>query len=175
MQSIFENFNMIDIALVVNLLVLFIIKIIDNVIQTGKTILVQKGRGVLAALTVIVSQVIFYKLIDAVSKSGDDITIYIIAIGSGFGTYLAIKINEKISKEKTYINVIMSDNKDAMIELRDYLKEHKITNVATDAYTKDWEKTIAITAYTETKAESKLLDKFISDSETKFKRVVTKE
>lgn len=174
-MDFFNIFNTIDLILIANLIILFIIKIIDNVIQTGKTILVQKGKGVLAALTVIVSQVIFYKLIDAVSKSGDNITIYVIAIGSGFGTYLAIKINEKISKERTYVNVIMSDNKEAMIELRDYLKEHKITNIATDAYTKDWEKTIAITAYTETKAENKLLDKYILESETKFKRVITKE
>lgn len=174
-MELFNSLNAFDIALIINLLILFIIKIIDNVIQTGKTILVQKGKGVLAALTVIVSQVIFYKLIDAVSKSGDDMTIYVIAIGSGFGTYLAIKINEKLSRERTYINVIMSDNKEAMIELRDYLKEHKITNLATDAYTKDWDKTIAITAYTETKAESKLLDKYILESETKFKRLITKE
>lgn len=38
-----------------------------------------------------------------------------------------------------------------MKEFRDWLKEHKITNLTTDGYTKDWKKTLAITAYAETK------------------------
>ena len=157
-----------------SLVVIFIIKIIDNLIQTSKTILVQKGMAVMAAVSVVISQIIFYKIIDAVSNSNDDITLYIVAIGSGVGTNVAIKISDKISKDRVYVNVIMSDNKEAMVELRDYLKEHKITNIATDAYTKDWNKTIAITAYTETKTESRLLDNYIKESETKFKRVITK-
>ena len=99
----------------------------------------------------------------------------VIAIASGVGTYLAVKLNDKFSKERTFVNVILSDNKEAMEDLREYLKEHEITNLATDADTKDWSKSIAITAYAETKEESKLLDNYISNSNTKFKRVITKE
>ena len=48
-----------------------------------------------------------------------------------------------------------------------------ITNVASDSYTIDWNaKTISITAYPETKAESRLINEFIADSSTKFKRVI---
>ena len=137
--------------------------------------MIQKNKGVLAALSVVISQIIFYKLIDAVGNSDSDLTMYVIAIASGVGTYLAVKLNDKFSKERTFVNVILSDNKEAMEDLREYLKEHKITNLATDAYTKDWNKTIAITAYAETKEESKLLDNYISNSNTKFKRVITKE
>ena len=54
----------------------------------------------------------------------------------------------------------MNDNKEVMTELREFLMENKITNLTTDAYTKDWNKTIAITAYAETKEESKLLDNY---------------
>ena len=99
---------------------------------------------------------------------------YAIAVASGVGTYLAVKLNDKFSKERTFVNVILSDNREAMEELRDYLAEHKITNLATEAFTKEWEKTIAITAYAETKEESRLLDAYIANSETKFKRVITK-
>ena len=66
----------------------------------------------------------------------------------------------------------MSDNKEEMILLRDFLKDNKITNLTTDAYTKDWKKTIAITAYAETKAQSKLIDNFIRESDNKFKRII---
>lgn len=42
-----------------------------------------------------------------------------------------------------------------------------------DSYTLDWNaKTISITAYPETKAESRLINGFIADSSTKFKRVI---
>lgn len=163
-----------DVAVILGFAVMFIMKIVDNMLGTSKTILIQKGRGLLAALTGFISQIIFYKLIDAVNSDGD-IAVYVISVGSAVGTYLAIKINDKISKEKTYVNIILSDDKEAMMAFRDYLKEHKITNVATDAYTKEWDKTIAITAYAETKAESRLIDSYISNSETKFKRKITKE
>ena len=169
-----EFFNTPWVLFVLNLIVLFVVKVIDNILGTSKTILVQKNKGVLAAVTVVISQVIFYRLIDAVSSSDSDITMYAISIASGVGTYLAVKLNDKFSKERTFVNVILSDNREAMEELRDYLREHKITNLATEAFTKEWEKTIAITAYAETKAESRLLDKYIENSGIKFKRVITK-
>ena len=48
-----------------------------------------------------------------------------------------------------------------------------ITNVASDSYTLDWNaKPISIIAYPETKAESRLINEYIADSSTKFKRVI---
>lgn len=170
-----EIISSVPFLFLLNLIVLFVVKVIDNVLGTSKTILIQKNKAVLAALSVIISQIIFYKLIDAVSKSDNDLTMYVIAVASGVGTYLAVMLNNRFSKERVYVNVLLSDNKEAMIELRDYLKEHKITNLATDGYTKDWNKTIAITVYAETKEQSKLLDKYIENSNVKFKRVITKE
>lgn len=155
----------------IKLILVFIVKVFDNILGTSKTILIQKNKGILAGLTVMISQVIFYKLISAVN-SGGDLTMYLISIASGIGTYLAILINNKFSKEKTFINVILSDNKEEMIKLREFLKKNKITNLTTDGYTKDWEKSIAITAYAETKTESKLIDNYITSCENKFKRII---
>ena len=174
MEKLVEFFNSPIVLFVLNLAVLFIVKVIDNILGTSKTILVQKNKGVLAAITVVISQVIFYKLIDAVGNSDSDLTMYAIAVASGVGTYLAVKLNDKFSKERTFVNVILSDNREAMEELREYLREHKITNLATEAFTKEWDKTIAITAYAETKEDSRLLDAYIANSEIKFKRVITK-
>ena len=135
----------------------------------------QKNKAFIASLTVVISQIIFYKLIDAVSDSGSEIMIYVIAIASGIGTLLALMISNKFSKDRTYVNIILNDNKEVMMEFRDWLKEHKITNLTTDGYTKDWEKTLAITAYAETKEQSKLIDEFINNSEYKFKRIIQKQ
>ena len=158
-------------VIIINIIIVFFIKVFDNMLGTSKTILIQKNRSILASLTVIVSQVIFYKLINVVG--GDqEYMIYVIAFASGVGTLLALIISNKFSKENTYVNVIVSDNKEEMILLRDFLKDNKITNLTTDAYTKDWKKTIAITAYAETKAQSKLIDNFIRESDNKFKRII---
>ncbi len=162
------------IKIIITLFIIFLIKVIDNILSTSKTILVQKNKAFLAALSAIISSIIFYSLIDIVNNSDGDLTMYIISIASGVGTYVAIKFSDKFSKERTYVNVILSDNKKEMIKLRDFLKENKITNLATDGYTKDWKKTIAITAYTETKVESGLLDNYINNSNNKFKRIIEK-
>ena len=159
---------------ILNLVLLFAIKVIDNILGTSKTILIQQNKGILAALSVIISQIIFYKLIDAVGDSENDLTMYVVSIASGFGTYIAVKLNDKFSKEKTYVNVILSDNREAMEDLLGYLRKNKITNLTTDAYTKDWKKTLSITAYAETKEQSKLLDKYIAESDVKFKRMIQK-
>jgi len=141
-------------------------------LTTSKTILVQRNRPVLASLSVIASQIIFYKLINCIGTAENDLALYIVSIASGVGTFLALKVNTRFSKERTFVNVILSDDKQAMMEFRDFLKEHHITNLTTDGYTKDWQKTIAITAYTETKEQNHLIDEYISHSQTKFKRII---
>lgn len=156
---------------IISMCIIFAVKVIDNVLSTSKMILVQKNKALLASLTVVISQIIFYKLIDAASSSGD-IAIYVISIASGIGTLLALTISNKFSKDRIYVNVIMNDDKKIMMEFRDFLKDHKITNLTTVGYTKDWKKTLAITAYSETKAQSKLIDEFIDKSNTKFKRII---
>ena len=67
----------------------------------------------------------------------------------------------------------MSDDLEGMKHFRDFLAENKITNTANDSYTMDWSrKTLTITAYAETREHSTLIDNYISNSDTKFKRVV---
>lgn len=163
-----------SVVIVLNLFVIFLVKVADNVLSTGKTILIQKNKAFFAALTVVVSQIIFYKLIDAVSSSDNDITMYVISVASGLGTYLAVKFNNRFSKDRLFVNIILSDDREAMEELRDFLKSNHITNLATECFTKDWGKTIAITAYTETKAKNKMLDDYIEKSNVKFKRLIQK-
>jgi len=49
------------------------IKLLDSLLGTGKTILTQKNKGVLAALTVITTQLIFFKVLDDVMKADSDL------------------------------------------------------------------------------------------------------
>ena len=152
---------------------LFIAKMIDNAINTTKTIMIQRSRWVLAGIAVVLSDFIYFWIMRNVVTSDSMLTMLIVAMASGVGCSLACLMNDKLSKERTYVNVIMSDNLEAMKNFRDFLAKHHITNVAADSYTLDWDtKTITITAYPETKAESRLINEYIANSPMKFKRVV---
>lgn len=99
----------------------------------------------------------------------------IVSIASGVGCCLAVALSTRFSKDRTYVNVILSDDKEAMKAFRDFLAENHITNVATDSYTLDWSrKSISITAYAQTKAQSRLIDEYIERSLLKCKRVIRK-
>lgn len=152
---------------------LFVAKVFDNALGTAKTILVQRNRCVLAGLALGLSNFIYLSITKDIVTTDSTLALVVVSIASGVGCCLAVAFNNKFSKEKTYVNVIMSDDKEEMMKLRDFLAENKITNVASDSYTMDWErKTLTITAYAETKSQSKLIDEYIEVSGTKFKRLV---
>lgn len=161
--------------IVFELLVLFVLKALDNLLSTGKQLLIQRQKPIIAALCVVLSQVIFYKLINEVSAFDGDLAIYIVAVASGAGTLLAVKISDRFSKDRIFVNVILSDDREAMVKLRNFLRDHHIINLAAEGFTKDWNKTIAITAYAETHEQSRLIDRYIRESSTKFKRIIQKK
>lgn len=161
--------------IVFELLVLFVLKALDNLLSTGKQLLIQRQKPIIAALCVVLSQVIFNKLINEVSAFDGDLAIYIVAVASGAGTLLAVKISDRFSKDRIFVNVILSDDREAMVKLRNFLRDHHIINLAAEGFTKDWNKTIAITAYTETREQSRLIDRYIRESSTKFKRIIQKK
>ena len=158
------------------LALLFFAKVLDNTINTTKTILIQRNRCLLAGLSVVLSDFIYFTLIKNVLSTDSNLAIGIVALGGGAGCCLAVALSNRFSREKTYINVIMSDSLEAMQQLRDFLAMHHITNVASDSYTKDWNtKTITITAYAETKAQSRIIDAYLNQAPVKFKRLVHKQ
>ena len=159
----------------INLAVLLAAKVADNALSTTKTILVQRSRWILAGIAVIISDFIYFWITKRVVSADNELAMLVVAVAGGVGCSLACFINEKMSKDRTYVNVIMSDNLEAMQNFRDFLAAHHITNVAADTYTLDWsKKTISITAYPETKEQSRLITEYIEHSPLKFKRVVQK-
>ena len=155
--------------------VLFLAKVFDNALSTTKTILIQRSRWLLAGVSVVLSDFIYFWLTKNVVAADNNWAILIVAIAGGVGCSIACLVSERLSKDRTYVNVIMSDNLEAMKAFRDFLAEHHITNVAADTYTLDWnKKTISITAYPETKAENHLITEYIENSPLKFKRVIQK-
>lgn len=155
--------------------ILFLAKVLDNTLNTAKTILVQRNRCLLAGVALGLSNFIYLSITKDIVTSDSTLALVIVSIASGVGCCLAVALSNRFSKDRTYVNVILSDDKEAMKEFRDVLAENHITNVATDSYTLDWSrKSISITAYAQTKAQSRLIDEYIERSLLKCKRVIRK-
>ncbi len=158
---------------IIYLVALFIAKVVDNALGTTKTIMIQRSRWVIAGVAVVLSDFIYFSITKRVITADNSLAMLVVSFAGGVGCSLACFVNEKLSKDRTYVNVIMSDDLEEMKRFRDFLADHHITNVASDSYTLNWDKkTITITAYAETKADSRLINQFIDDSSAKFKRVI---
>ena len=148
------------------------IKILDNIISTEKTILTQKNKAIAASLLVVISQLIFYIVIKQVVADTSSLTICIIAVASGIGSYIAFYINKKFSRDTVYINLISSNDRDQMKMLGDYLREEGIKVITYEAYGDSIEKTLAAIVLARTKAESAKIDKYVDKYEGFTREVV---
>lgn len=163
-------------AAILHLAILFLAKFLDNVLSTTKTIFIQRGKCVLAGAALAVSNYIAYSITKSIVTADNNIAIIVVSVASGVGCCPAMAINKRLSRDRLFVNVIMSDNREAMQDLRDFLALHHITNVAADSYTLDWNtKTITITAYSQTRAESELINTYLIQSPQKFKRVIQRQ
>lgn len=154
---------------------LFLAKVLDNALGTAKIILIQRNKTFFAGLALGLSNLIYFIITKNIVSSESNVSLIIVSVASAVGCWITVAINKYLSKDQLYVNVVMSDNLEAMKDFRDFLAEHHIKNVASDSYTLDWNrKTITITAYAETKQESSLISSYIKNSPNKFKRLVQK-
>lgn len=154
---------------------LFLAKVLDNALGTAKIILIQRNKTFFAGLALGLSNLIYFIITKNIVSSESNVSLIIVSVASAVGCWITVAINKYLSKDQLYVNVVMSDNLEAMKDFRDFLAEHHIKNVASDSYTLDWNtKTITITAYAETKQESSLISNYIKNIPNKFKRLVQK-
>lgn len=149
-----------------------LIKIIDNIIGTAKTITTYQGKKIITCLLTIVSQFIFYFVVKSVVADESLTTIIVVCICSGIGTYLAMFANDKFSKDSTYTNILTCKCNDDITPLCEYLLENKIKFIPVDSYNKENEKTRTVLAFATTRYESKLINQFLEKSDTKYLRQV---
>ena len=154
------------------IIILCIVKIVDNFILTAKTIFVQKGKSLLTMLSVMISQFLFYFVISAIVEDGNILTIILISIASGLGSFLALGINHKFSKDRLYINMITSRATVWLEELCEYLKNNNIKYITTDAYNRDWSKSYCVQIFAYTKNQSKTIDKYFECCSKKYLRQI---
>ncbi len=156
------------------LLILGLIKIFDNVIGTVKNIFIYKNRKLLTSLMVVLSQFLFYIVIQSIASDDSMITIIVISICSGLGTYIAMFANDRLQKEATFTNILTCSCEDSITDLCDYLLTNHIKYIPVDSYDRENKPTKTVLAFAATRHESKLIDTFIANSSVKYLRQVLK-
>lgn len=144
------------------------IKILDNVVLTFKNITQYKEQKILSSILVIVSQLIFYLVIDQVINDNTMLAIIIVSVSSGVGNYLAFLINNRLKKDTKWTFVITSSNTNDIQNLCNYLAENKVKYIANDGYTRKGEHTINVMAFSKNKGESRLIEAFLENTESKY-------
>ena len=152
----------------VSYIILSLIKILDNVILTFKSIATYKEQKIISSILVIISQLIFYLVIDQVISDNTILAIVIVSVSSGIGNYIAFAINSKLKKAAKWTFVITSSNTNDIINLCNYLVEHGIKYIANDGYTRKGEHTINVIAFSKSKNDSRLIEKFLENTESKY-------
>lgn len=147
---------------------LAIVKIGDNIIQTAKSISTYKEQKILSSVLTVISQLIFYLVISQVIEDNTLLAIVIVSVSSGLGNYIAFAINGKFKKAAKWTFVITSSNLNDIQKLCSYLAEHKIKYIANDGYTRKGEHSINVMAFSKSKDESRLIEKFLETTESKY-------
>ena len=154
--------------MIVGYIFLAIIKILDNVVLTFKSITTYKEQKILSSILVIISQLIFYLVIDQVIEDNTILAIIIVSVSSGVGNYIAFAISNKFKKASKWTFVITSSDIDAVQRLCGYLAEHKIKYIANNGLTRKNEPTIHVMAFSKSKDESRLIEDFLKHTESKY-------
>ena len=152
----------------ISYIILSLVKILDNVILTFKSISTYKEQKIISSILVVVSQLIFYLIIDQVIGDNSLLAIIIVSVSSGIGNYIAFAISNKFKKAAKWTFIITSSNKEELETLCDYLVKHKIKYIVCNGYNRKWNDTINIMAFSKSKEESRLIESFLANAESKY-------
>jgi predicted patatin/cPLA2 family phospholipase len=116
----------------------------------------------------VISQLIFYLVIDHVISDNTLLAIIIVSVSSGIGNLIAFIINDKFKKDSKWSMVLTSSDVEDVKHLCNYLAANNIKYIANDGYNRRMERTINIIAFSKTKAESKLIEKYLESTNSKY-------
>lgn len=156
------------------MILLGLVKILDNIILTAKSISTYKGQKILSSLLVVLSQFTFYLVISQVVSDDSIIPIIIVSIASGIGNYIAFLINDQFKRDDMWTNILTCKDIEDMVRLCEILRNHHIKYIANKAFDRHWNDTYSVMVFAATKNESKMIDKFIEGTDIKYLRRILK-
>lgn len=147
---------------------LSLVKILDNIIGTFKNISQYREQKIISSILVVISQLIFYLVIDQVIDDNTLLSIIIVSVSSGVGNYIAFSINSKFKRAAKWVFTLTSSDTDDVQRLCSYLVENNIKYIANNGLTRKNEPTIHVIAFSKSKDESRLIEKFLENTKSKY-------
>lgn len=154
--------------MIIEYVFLALIKIIDNILSTIKSICVYREQKILSSVLVVISQLIFFLVVSEVVEDNTLLVIVIVAVSSGLGNWLAFPINNKFKRADKWTMILTSRDKDDVIKLCQYLTIYNIKHIANRGITRGGEDTIHIIAFSKTKEESRLIENYLKSTDSKY-------
>lgn len=155
-------------------IVLTLIKILDNVIGTGKSIATYMNKKLLSSILVVLSQLMFYAIIKQVIEDDSVTTIMVISIASGIGNYIAFEIADKFKADDKWQFHMTSSDRDDVLQLCNYLAQHRIKYLANHGITRQGQETINVIAYSKTKDQSRLIEDYLKNTNSKYLKEINR-
>ena len=88
-------------------------------------------------------------------------SIILISIASGIGSYIAFYMNKKMSKDTVYINIVTANDKSKMKAFGDYMRAENIKIVTMNTYNDEKENTLTALVFTNTKEQNIKIDNYM--------------
>ena len=149
-------------------IILGLVKILDNIILTAKSLAQYKEQKILSSILVVISQLIFYFVISQIIEDNSILAIVIVSVSSGLGNLIAFQINDRVKRDTKWTFCIASSDLNDIQKLCHYLAEHNIKYIANDGYTRKGNHTINVIAFSKSKDESRLIENFLATTESKY-------
>lgn len=153
-------------------ILLGIVKVIDNIILTAKSIATYKEQKFYSSILVVISQFLFYFLISKVVSDDSLVAIIVVSLCSGVGNYVAFALNNKFKRAAKWTIIITSSDTDDITSLCDFLSSNRIRHIANAGYNRKWDHAIHVIAVSKSKEESKLIDSHLKTFKSNYLKEV---
>lgn len=140
------------------ILIVFILKLIDNTLNTMKNIFLIKEKFLVSSLFAALSTAIYMVMVMKMAKTDGLISIIVIFAATFIGTLIPGVAVKKTEKDKLFIYDITADNINNGKQFADILRESNIATKTSIAYNNEMDKTLSIQAYCSNRYESRLVD-----------------
>lgn len=142
------------------IILVFLLKLIDNALATVKTIYIQKEKYMVSAIFNGLSTFFYLVAIVQISKSSSLLSIVSMCLATFIGTYLPGVIIKKSEGDRLFIFDITANNLSEGKKFADVIRELKIPIKTYSSYNSDMEKVLTCKVFCSTKEDSQIvLDK----------------
>lgn len=142
----------------------FILKIIDNGLSTAKTIYLHKEKFFLGAMLNAIATFFYLIAIVQITKDNSLSSIISMCIATFIGTYIPGILIKKSERDKLYIYDITTNNFNDGIKFADDIRDMNIAIKTYTSYDSYMNKVLSCKVYSMSKDESKIINKYIPKS-----------